>query len=82
MEEGEQKLCLVELTLELTEKAPLKVQMQLLEKMEGGEALAAEVVQEVLVEEVILTHLPLLVLVINQEQMEAVVVREVMEAAV
>ena len=49
MEEGEQKLCLVEPTLELAEKAPLKVQMQLLEEMEGGEALAAE---EVLGEQV------------------------------
>ena len=44
MEEGEQRLCLVEPTLELTEKIPLQVQMQLLEKMEGGEALAAEAV--------------------------------------
>ena len=44
MEEGEQKLCLVEPTLELTEKTPLQVQLQLLEKMEGGEALAAEAV--------------------------------------
>ena len=48
MVEGEQKLCLVEPTLELTEKAPLQVQMQLMEKMEGGEALAAEVVLEAL----------------------------------
>ena len=46
MEEGEQKLCLVEPTLELMEEMPLQVQMQLLEKMEGGEALAAEVVVE------------------------------------
>ena len=46
MEEGEQKLCLVEPTLELMEEMPLQVQMQLREKMEGGEALAAEVVVE------------------------------------
>ena len=42
MEEGEQKLCLVEPTLELMEEPPLQIQMQLLEKMEGGEALEAE----------------------------------------
>ena len=41
MEEGEQKLCLVELTLELMEETPLQVQVQLMEKMEGGEALEA-----------------------------------------
>ena len=46
MEEGEQKLCLAEPTLELTEEAPLQVQVQLLEKMEGGGALEAEVVLE------------------------------------
>ena len=46
MEVGEQKLCLVEPTLELVEKTPLQVQMQLLENKEGGEALAAEVVLE------------------------------------
>ena len=43
MVEGEQKLCLVEPTLELKEEVPLQVQMQVMEKMEGGEALAAEV---------------------------------------
>ena len=42
MEAGEQKLCLVEPTLELMEEMPLQVQVQLLEKMEGGEALEAE----------------------------------------
>ena len=46
MGEGEQKLCLVELTLELMEEMPLQVQVQLLEKMEDGEALAAEVALE------------------------------------
>ena len=48
--EGEHKLCLVEPTLELAEKTPLQVQVQLLEKMEGGEALEAEEEQEALVE--------------------------------
>lgn len=76
MGEGEQKLCLVEPTLELTEKEPLKVQVQLLEEMEGGEALEAEEDVEALVDMVFLVHLPL-----NQEQMEATVEREVMEAA-
>ena len=47
MGEGEQRLCLVEPTLELAEETPLQVQMQLLEKMEGGEALeAGEEVEE------------------------------------
>ena len=74
MEEGEQKLCLVEPTLELMEKTPLQVQMQLLEKMGGGEALAAEDEPEVMVvrETLILIH---------QEQMEAAVELVVMEAA-
>ena len=54
MVEGEQKLCLVEPTLELKEEVPLQVQMQVMEKMEGGEALAAEVVLEVMVEMVML----------------------------
>ena len=75
MGEGEQKLCLVEPTLELGEETPLQVQMQLLEAMEGGEALAAEVVLEVLVEVVIIVHL-----VLNQQQMEVAVELEVMEA--
>ena len=77
MEEVEQKLCLVEPTLELTEKAPLKVQVQLLEEMEGGEALAAEEEAEALVELV-----GLMVLVISQEQMQVLVELVVMEAAV
>ena len=54
MEEGEQKLCLVEPTLEIKEKAPLQVQMQVMEKMEGGEALVAEVVLGDLAEMVII----------------------------
>ena len=53
MAEEEQKLCLAEPTLELTEEALLQVQMQLLEKMEGGEALAAEVAAEEVVELVV-----------------------------
>ena len=53
MVEGEQKLCLVEPTLELMEETPLQVQVQLLEKMEGGEALAAEAVLEEAAEEVL-----------------------------
>ena len=61
MEEGEQKLCLVEPTLELEEKTPLQVQMQLLEKMEGGEALAAEVVLEAAAAELVL-QLPLILI--------------------
>ena len=82
MEEGEQKLCLVEPTLELTEETLLQVQMQLLEKMEGGEALAAEEEAEALVEGVGLIQLPLLALVINQEQMQVLVEQGVMEAVV
>lgn len=80
MGEGEQKLCLVEPTLELMEEAPLKVQVQLLEKMEGGEALEAGEEVEALVEGVGLIHLPLLVLVINQEQMQVLVELVVMGA--
>ena len=53
MVEGEQKVCLVEPTLELMEEMPLQVQVQLLEKMEDGEALAAEVAAEVMVELVV-----------------------------
>ena len=53
MEEGEQKLCLVEPTLELGEETPLQVQMQLLEKMEDGEALEAEEVLEEMAEWVV-----------------------------
>ena len=75
MEEGEQKLCLVEPTLELAEKAPLQVQVQLLEEMEGGEALAAEEGVVALVEWVGLVHL-----VVSQEQMQVMEGREVMEA--
>ena len=82
MEEGEQKLCLVEPTLELTEETLLQVQMQLREKMEGGEALAAEEEAEALVEGVGLIQLPLLALVINQEQMQVLVEQGVMEAVV
>ena len=78
--EGEQKLCLVEPTLELVEEVPLQVQVQLLEEMQGGEALEAEEGVEALVERVILIHLPLLVLVINQQQMQVMAELVVMEA--
>ena len=81
MEEGEQKLCLVEHTLELVEEAPLQVQVQLLEEMQDMEALEAEEEAEALVEGVVLIHLPLLALVINQEQMRVLVELVVMEAA-
>ena len=80
MVEGEQKLCLVEPTLELVEEVPLQVQVQLLEEMQGGEALEAEEGVEALVERVILIHLPLLVLVINQQQMQVMAELVVMEA--
>ena len=80
--EGEQKLCLVEPTLELTEKAPIQVQVQLLEEMEALEALAAEEEEEALVEGVGLIQILLLVLVINQEQMQVLVELVVMEAVV
>ena len=76
MEEGEQRLCLVEPTLELTEKTPLQVQMQLMEKMEGGEALAAEVVLGDKVAQSA-TNIPLLP---SQQEMEVMVELVVMEA--
>lgn len=76
--EGEQKLCLAEPTLEMGEETPPQVQVQLLEEMQDLEALAAEVVQEALVEVVGIIQVVLL----NQEQMEATVEREVMEAEV
>ena len=75
--EGEQKLCLVEPTLELGEKTLLQVQMQLMEEMEDGEALAAEAVLEE-VEELVL-HLPLLFI---QQEMEVAAELVVMEAEV
>ena len=77
MEEGEQRLCLAEPTLELVEKTPLQVQMQLQEKMEDGEALAAEVVLEVLAAQSAANIL----LLPSQQEMEATAEREVMEAA-
>ena len=52
MEEGEQRLCLAEPTLELMEEVLLQVQVQLLEVMEGGEALEVEGEAEALAEEV------------------------------
>ena len=58
------------------EETLLQVQTQLLEAMEGGEALAAEVVVEALAAE-LATIIPLM---FNQQQMEAAVEREVMEA--
>ena len=83
MVEGEQKLCLAEPPLELMERVPLKVQMQLLEEMQDMEASVVEEAAEALVERVILIHLLLIILVlIDQEQMEAAAEREAMEAAV
>ena len=77
MEEGEQKLCLVEPTLELTEEMPLQVQVQLTEEMQDMEALVAEVVQEE--EEDSVLCLPLLLI---QQEMEVMAELEAMEAAV
>ena len=74
--EGEQKLCLAEVLLELTEKVPLQVQMQLLEEMEHREALAAVAVLE---EEVEAHTKTLIILFLIQEEMEASVQQEVME---
>ena len=76
MEEGERKLCLVEDTLELGEKRALQVQMQLLEKMEGGEALAAEAVAGEKVAQSA-TNIPLLS---SQQEMEVMVELVAMEA--
>ena len=76
MVEGEQRLCLVEPTLEIMEEVPLQVQMQPLGAMEGGEVLAAVAVAVAVVESA--HRLPL---IINQEEMEAVVELVVMEAA-
>lgn len=73
--EGEQKLCLAEPTLEIREKMLLQVQMLLLEEMQDLEALEAEADAEGMVGTVIIQALP-----IDQEQMEAAVEREVMEA--
>lgn len=81
MVEGERKLCLVGVPLEIAENRLLQVQMQLLEAMEDGEALAAEEVLEALVEGVGGIHLLLVLIIINQEQMQVAVEREVMEAA-
>ena len=76
MEEGERKVCLVEPTLELGEKIPLQVQMQLAEKMEGGEALAAEAeVEEKVAQSAINIPLPP-----SQQEMEAVAELVAMEA--
>ena len=75
MEEGEQKLCLVEPIMELTEKTPLQVQMQLLEKMEALEALGAEEGAEAMVEMVGIVQI-----ILHQEQMEVAVELVVMEA--
>ena len=80
MEEGEQKLCLVEPTLELMEKTPLQIHLQLVEKMEGGEALAAEEGAEAMVEMAMIIHL-LLLLLTDQEQMQLSVELEVMVEA-
>ena len=77
MVEGEQKVCLAEPTLELVEETPLQVQMQLMEAMEGGEALAAEVA---LVEEAAKSVM-CIPLILNKQEMEVLVELEVMEAA-
>ena len=77
MEEGEQKVCLAEPTLELMEEKPLQVQVQLMEEMQDMEALAAEEVLEAKVEVVIIISLKILK---HQEQMEAAEEREVMGA--
>ena len=77
MEEGEQKVCLAEPTLELGEKTPLQVQMQLTEKMEGGEALEAEAA----VEEREAQSATNILLLPSQQEMEAAVELVVMEAA-
>ena len=77
MEEGEQKLCLVEPTLEIGEKIPLQVQMQLVEAMEDGEALAVEAVLEEKVAQSA-ANIPLLP---SQQEMEVLVELVVMEAA-
>ena len=76
MEEGEQKVCLAEPTLELMEEMLLQVQMQLLGAMQVLEALAAEAVLEALVE--MAWNFPLLMV---QGQKEVKVERVVMAAA-
>ena len=76
MVEEERKLCLVGVPLELTEETPLQVQMQLLEEMEDREALAAEVVLEVMADTVLC--LPLILI---QQKMEVSAELVVMEAA-
>ena len=77
MEEGEQKVCLAEPKLEKVEETPLQVQLQLLEEMQDGEALAAEVVLEAKVETV--GSFPLFLV---QALMEVSVEVEVMGAVV
>ena len=77
MEEGEHKLCLVEPLLELKEKMLLQIQMQLLEEMQVLEALGAEEDAEGTEDTVIMVK----ALPRDQEQMEALVEREVMEVA-
>ena len=77
MGEGERKLCLAELPLELTEEAPLQVQVQLLEEVEDREALAAEEEAEALAEADTKT---LKILFILHQGMEASVELVAMEA--
>ena len=74
MVEGERKLCLVGVLLELMEDTPLQVQMQLMEEMEHKEALEAGEEAEALVEVVP----PSLIL---QQEMEVLAELEVMGAA-
>ena len=74
MEEGEQKLCLVEPTLELLAETPLQVQVQLMEEMEDMEALGAEEEEEAAEEA------ETFLLLIIQGQMEVSVELVVMEA--
>ena len=78
MEEGERKLCLVVVRRELTEETLVQVQLQLLELMEGVEALAAE--EEAEAKEEMVLHLTHLLIV--QEEMAEVAELVVMEAAV
>ena len=81
MGEGEQKLCLVEPTLELGEETPLQVQMQLMEAMEDGEALVAEEEAEAGADTDTVQGLPHLLCQEQMEQMEEVAELVVMEAA-
>ena len=60
MEEGEHKLCLVEVLGELGEETPLQVQLQLLELVEDREALEAREEEGVEEETVIIDTMTLI----------------------